>query len=197
MRALLVLLPDCSVATYKAEGEMNVVKKAIRTLISASAAKFKLTQWHLAPRDIGEKRLRGQLHQLGWPVGRLLRFGATAHALRKSWQERYAPWRGIREEVVILGPDVYSSLTNKGYYAQPKATGRCFFTDDIVIPQLPSLNVEEQVLYLPERPDNAPVRRQRRKASAPAISMVFDMEGKRVITERHPEMFEFALVPAD
>ena len=68
------------------EGEMNVIKKGIRTLISAGVAPLK--QWLLASRYIGERRLRLQLQQLGWPVGRLLRFGAKAFALRKSWQAR-------------------------------------------------------------------------------------------------------------
>ena len=49
-------------STYKAngqvEGEMNVVKKAISTLISAGSATLK--QWPLAARHIGERRLRAQ-----------------------------------------------------------------------------------------------------------------------------------------
>ena len=191
-----ILTTMTSGSTYKAngrvEGEMNVVKKAIRTLITAGAATLK--QWPLAARHIGERRLRVQLNQLGWPVGRLLRFGATAFALRKSWQERYAPWRDIREEVTVLGPDIYSSLTNTGYYVKSKTTGRHFFTDDIVVPELPQPAVEDQVLYLPERSPDAPMYRHRKKASVPAISMFFDIEGERVITQRHPEMFEFPLV---
>eukprot|EP00435_Cladocopium_sp_Y103_P029454 s2415_g7.t1 len=159
-------------------------KKSIRTLISAGAAKLK--QWPLAARHIGERRLRSQLHQLGWPVGRLLRFGATAFALRKSWQERYTPWREVREEVIILGPDIYSSLTTTGYFVQSKATGRCFFTDDVVVPQLPPPNVEEQVLYLPERPEGAPLHRHRKKAAIQVLSMS-DIEGERIIMQRHSD----------
>eukprot|EP00435_Cladocopium_sp_Y103_P030555 s975_g7.t1 len=174
-------------ANGRVEGEMNVIKKSIQTLISSGVAK--LNQWPLAARHIGERRLRRQLHQLGWPVGRLLRFGATAFALRKSWQERYAPWREVREEVTILGPDIYSSLTSTGYFVQSKATGRCFFTDDIVVPELPAPNVEEQVLYLPERPEGAPLHRHRKKAGVPALSML-NIEGERVILNRHPDMFE-------
>ena len=92
-----ILTTMTSGSTYKAngrvEGEMNVVKKAIRTLITAGTATLK--QWPLAARHIGERRLRVQLNQLGWPVGRLLRFGATAFALRKSWQERYDAIRSL------------------------------------------------------------------------------------------------------
>ena len=89
----------------------------------------------------------------------------------------------------FLGPDMNSSLTNTGYFVESKATGRRFFTDDIVIPEVQQPSVEEQVLYLPERPAAVPLRRQRAKARTPAISML-DIEGERVITQRFPEMFE-------
>jgi len=147
---------------------MNMIKKSIRTLIPARLGT--LTQWPLIARHIGERRLRAQLQLLGWSVGRLLRFGATAFALRKSWQARYAPWREVREEVTILGPDMNSSLTS---------------TVDIIIPETQQPDVEEQVLYLPERADD----RQRCKAAQPAISM-FHIEGEERIVARCPEMFE-------
>eukprot|EP00435_Cladocopium_sp_Y103_P032651 s1805_g8.t1 len=162
-------------SSYKAngrvEGEMNVVKKSIRTLIAAGAAL--LTQWPLAARHVGERRLRGQLHQLGWPVNRLLRFGATAYALRKSWQERYAPWRDIREEAGVFS--------------------RTTWWSEVVPPA-----IEDQVLYLPERQEGAPMKRHRKKASLPVLSMFYNIEGERVITERHPDFFEFPFVaPGD
>ena len=92
-------------ANGRVEAEMGVIKKSIRILVSGGTCT--LTQWPLAARHLGERRLRNQLKTLGWPVGRLLRFGAKAFALRKSWQSRYAPWRDVREEVIILGPDVF------------------------------------------------------------------------------------------
>ena len=178
-------------SSYKANGrvesEMNMVKKSIRTLISAQLGT--LTQWPLIARHIGERRLRAQLQLLGWPVGRLLKFGATAFALRKSWQARYAPWREVREEVTILGPDMNSSLTNTGYLVQSKDSGRRFSTDDIIIPDPQQPGVEEQVLYLPERADDAPARRQRRKAIQPVVSM-FHIEGEERIVEACPDKFE-------
>ena len=122
-------------------------------------------------------------------VGFLLRFGATAYALRKSWQARYVAWRDVREEVRVLGPDMNSSLTNTGYFVESKATGRRFYTDDIVIPEPQQPALEEQVLYLPERPAAVPLRRQRVKASTPAISMLH-MEGENIITNQFSEMFE-------
>ena len=178
-------------SSYKSNGrceaEVGVIKKSIRILISSGSCS--LTQWPLAARHLGERRLRGQLSILGWPVGRLVKFGAKAYALRKSWQSRYAPWREDREEVQVLGPDANSSLTNTGYYVRSVATGRHFFTDDIIIPEASQPAVEDQVLYLPERLAEVPARRQRRKAAQPAISM-FDIEGGRKIVERCPEMFE-------
>ena len=178
-------------SSYKSNGrceaEVGVIKKSIRILISSGSCT--LTQWPLAARHLGERRLRGQLSILGWPVGRLVKFGAKAYALRKSWQSRYAPWREDREEVQVLGPDANSSLTNTGYYVRSVATGRHFFTDDIIIPEVQQPAVEDQVLYLPERAAEVPARRQRRKAAQPAISM-FDIEGERTILERCPTMFE-------
>jgi hypothetical protein len=82
-----------------------------------------------------------------------------------------------------------SSLTNTGYFVESKTTGRRFYTDDIVIPEVQQPSVENQVLYLPERPEAMPLRRQRSKARTPAISML-DIEGERVITQRFPDMFE-------
>ena len=120
-----------------------------------------LKQCPLAARHIGERRLRAQLQLVGWPVGRLLRFGATAYALRKSWQARYVAWRDVREEVTILGPDMISSPRNSGYFVESKAMGRRFYTDDIMVPEPQQPALEEQVLYLPERLAAVPLRRQR------------------------------------
>ena len=166
---------------------MGVIKKSIRTLITAGTCT--LSQWPLAASHIGERRLRSQLNLLGWPVGRLLKFGAKAYALRKSWQARYAPWREVREEVIVLGPDVYSSLTNTGYYVKSVTTGRCFFTDDIIIPAESQPAVEDQVLYLPEREDTKPTHRFRHKAPQPLVSML-DIEGEGRIMKEHSNMFE-------
>ena len=111
---------------------MNMVKKGIRTIITANPCP--LDRWPLAARHIGERRLRNQLHHAGWPVGRLLRFGSKAYALKKRWQDRYVQWRDCREEVVIWGPAIGSSITTTTYYVKSTATDRRFYTDDIVIP---------------------------------------------------------------
>eukprot|EP00435_Cladocopium_sp_Y103_P029326 s3762_g7.t1 len=112
-------------ANGRVENEVGVIKKSIHILISSGTCL--LSQWHLAARHLGERRLHSQLNILGWPVGRLLKFGAKAYALRKTWQARYAPSRDSREEVIVLGPDVYASLTNTGYYVKSVTTGRCFY----------------------------------------------------------------------
>ena len=171
----------------RVEGEMNTVKKSIRTLVSSGVAT--LQQWPLVARHIGERRLRAQLHGLGWPVGRLIRFGAKAYAMRKSWQGSYDQWRDVREEVKVLGPDIHSSLTSTGYYVQSITTGRKFYTDDVVIPALDQPTAEDQVLYLPERPPVPAPRRLRAKTSVPAISMC-NIEGEEIILKRFGQMFE-------
>ena len=50
-------------ANSRVEGEMNVIKKSIRTLITAGMST--LQQWPLAARHIGERRLRAQLQLMG------------------------------------------------------------------------------------------------------------------------------------
>ena len=157
----------------RCEAEVGAIRKSIRVLISAGTCTLQHRIWE----NIAYEEC-------------LLRFGAKAHSPRKSWQARYAPWREAGEEVKILGPDKHSSLTNTGYYACSTSTGRCFFTDDIIIiPEAQQPGVEDQVLYLPGRDAEAPQRRHRQKAQQPAISM-FDIEGETKIVTRHPEMFE-------
>ena len=161
-------------SSYKAngrvEGEMNTIKKSMRTLITAGACPA--DRWPLVARHVGERRLRSQLHQLGWPTGRLLRFGCQAFALKKSWQNRYEQWRNAREEVRVMGPAINSSLTNTSYFVQSVATNRFFYTDDIVMPDWNQPAIEEQVIYLPELPGGAPrpTRRVRGKTSPLSLS---------------------------
>ena len=78
-----------------------------------------------------------------------------------------------------------SSITNTSYFVESSANGRRFFTDDVVIPEAHQPAAEDQVLYLPERPDGVPQRRHRRKAPVQAISMLH-IDEERVITERFP-----------
>ena len=72
----------------RVEGELGEVKKHVRTIVASS--ELGLDKWPLAAIHIGERRLRGQLRSLGYPSGPLLKFGAKAYALKKSWQERLA-----------------------------------------------------------------------------------------------------------
>lgn len=141
-----------------------------------SAGTCTLRQWPLAAWHLGDRRLRSQLGLLGWPTGRLLRFGAKTYALRKSWQARYI---------------AHGKRSGNGYYVCSTSSGRVFFsTDDIIIiPETLQPGVEDQVLYLPGRDAEAPQRRHRQKAQRPAISM-FDIKGGTKIGTRHPDMFE-------
>ena len=180
-------------SSYKAngrvEGEMNTIKKSIRTLISAGVCEA--ARWPLAARHVGERRLRSQLHKLGWHTGRLLRFGSKAFALKKSWQNRYEQWRETREEIRIMGPAIHSSLTNTSYFVQSATTGRWFYTDDLVIPDVAQPAVEDQVLYLPEQPaDRAVVPRRLRGKTAPAALSMMSIEGEKMIVSRFGCMFE-------
>ena len=179
----------------RAENEVGMIKKGVRTLISAQACP--LDRWPLAVRHVGERRLRNQLNHAGWPVGRLLRFGSKAYALKKSWQDRYAQWRDCREEVVVWGPAEGSSITTTTYYVKSTATERCFYTDDVVIPADDGMNAAvdagpggEVLPYLPERDDGhaqplfrdgLPARRLRSKTAPPpaiATMSMLHIEGR-------------------
>ena len=195
----------------RVESEMNMIKKGIRTLISAGACP--LERWPLAARQVGERRLRNQLSQSGWPVGRLLCFGAKAYALKKSWQDRYVQWRNCREEVVVWGPAIGTSITTTTYYVKSMTTDRCFYTDDVVIPQdaLPDPNAAGadpggDLPHLPEREDHqqaqplfengVPKRRLRQKTTPPAIRLsMLHIEGEKMLVEKYYNSFEFLQPP--
>ena len=196
----------------RAENEVGMIKKGARTLISAGACP--LDRWPLAVRHVGERRLRNQLNQAGWPVGKLLRFGSKAYALKKSWQDRYAQWRDCREEVVVWGPAEGSSITTTTYYVKAIATERCFYTDDVVIPADDGMNAAvdagpggEVLPYLPERDggqaqplfrDGVPARRLRSKTAPPpaiATMSMLHIEGEKRILAKFGSVFEFALPP--
>ena len=196
----------------RAENEVGMIKKGVRTSISAGACP--LDRWPLAVRHVGERRLRNQLNQAGWPVGKLLRFGSKAYALKKSWQDRYAQWRDCREEVVVWGPAEGSSITTTTYYVKAIATERCFYTDDVVIPADDGMNAAvdagpggEVLPYLPERDggqaqplfrDGVPARRLRSKTAPPpaiATMSMLHIEGEKRILAKFGSVFEFALPP--
>ena len=177
-------------SSYKSNGrveaEVGATKRGVKTLISAGLCPS--DHWPLAARHIGERRLRNQLRAVGWPASPMLRFGSKAFALRKSWQERYTHWRDAREEVIIMGPDKFSSLTTTSYYVKSISTGKFFYTDDVVQPpaDVPvDLPGEPPAIHLEERGDRAsppvwagvPTRRLRGKTTVPAISM-FHIEGE-------------------
>eukprot|EP00438_Fugacium_kawagutii_P026282 Skav208236 [mRNA] locus=scaffold2601:200137:204873:+ [translate_table: standard] len=172
-------------STYKqngrAESEVNNVKRGVRTLISAD--RCELEQWPLAARQVGERRLRSQLQQLGWPTGEMLPFGTRAYAFRKSWQDRYNDWRETRELVTVLGPDASSSLTTTCYYVKAVASGRYFYTDDVVQVDPQTLDralADDQLVHLPIRDSephrhgwgDAPTRRLRGKQGLPQLAML-------------------------
>ena len=170
----------------RVEGELGVIKKHVRTVVASSD--LGLDKWPLAAIHIGERRLRGQLRSLGFPSGPLLKFGAKAYALKKSWQERYQPWREVRDEVTVLGPAIQSSLTTTSYYVQSIESQRYFYTDDVVVPSAEQPEAEEALVHLPELGDSPPKpmweggvprRRLRDKTAVPQLSML-RMEGEGV-----------------
>ena len=161
-----------------------MIKKHVRTIMTTTG--LDLNQWPLAAIHIGERRLRGQLRSLGVPVGPLLKFGAKAYALKKSWQDRYQPWRTIRDEVQVLGPALQSSFTSTSYYVRSTETQKYFYTDDVVIPSADQPEADDDHVYLPlqQEPSGSaawegdiPRRRLREKTAIPQLSML-GMEGE-------------------
>ena len=184
----------------RVEGELGVVKKHVRTVLTTTG--LGLEMWPLAATHIGERRLRGQLRSLGFPIGPLLRFGSRAYALKKSWQDRYQPWREIRDEVVVLGPALQSSMTTTSYYVQSLETKRFFYTDDVVVPSPNQPEADEALVHLPvlsdppRRPawqDGVPRRRLTEKTAIPQVSMLH-MEGEDAWCQnwlcKHRELFD-------
>eukprot|EP00438_Fugacium_kawagutii_P019184 Skav219373 [mRNA] locus=scaffold76:661740:669233:+ [translate_table: standard] len=166
-------------ANGRVENEIQQVKKLVKVLISSN--KCELEQWPLAARHASERRLRGQLREVGWPVGDLLPFGSTAFSLRKWWQNRYEAWRENREPVTVLGPAKFSSLTSTSYYVVSKSSGQWFYTSDVVIPEANQPMQEERIIYLPElapeelqhQPVEVPTHRVRGKQAPPPQVLQF------------------------
>ena len=81
-----IVLTKTSGDNYKANGrceaELGVVKRSIRTVLSAGG--HNLNCWPLVAKHVGERRLRAQLRSLGYPVGDFLRFGTQASGLCPS-----------------------------------------------------------------------------------------------------------------
>ena len=167
----------------RVENEVGSIKRAIRTLVSAKICI--LEQWPLAARHIAERRLRLQLQRVGWPAAPLLKFGTRALALRKSWHERYFPWRDVREEVIVLGPDRFSSLTSTSYYVQSVQIKKYFYTDDVVV-TTPDQQAIEDAIFLPVRGEqplqlgwtDEPHRRLHGKQHVPALQLMMFIEGE-------------------
>ena len=164
---------DSFKANGRVEGELGVIKKHVRTVVATTG--LGLEYWPLAAIHIGERRLRGQLRNLGLPVGPMLQFGSKAFALKKSWQE-----------VIVSGPAIHSSLTSTSYYVQSVDTKRFFYTDDVVVPMAHQPEAAEVCAYLPEldRPPgvpqwegSVPKRRLWDKTAIPQLSMLY-MEGE-------------------
>ena len=171
----------------RVEAEVGNTKRAIKTILTANQCPLEC--WPLCARHIGERRLRCQLQKLGFPTGPMLRFGSKVYALRKSWQERYTHWRDAREEVQIMGPDKFTSLTTTSYYVKSLKTGRFFYTDDVV--QIPpdaplELPGDSHDIYVEERGERSsmpqwpgvPTRRLRGKTAVPAIRSMVNIEGE-------------------
>ena len=139
-------------ANGRAENEVGVVKRHARVLMKVHGCDE--VQWPLLIRHAGERRLRWQLNQVGFPVPALLLFGTKVLVKQKSWNGRCAAWRWDRVEGRIVGPDPWSSLTSGGYCVQLTDNGRYAPSSD-VIAQHPGTH-EDVARMVVERQEDVP-----------------------------------------
>eukprot|EP00435_Cladocopium_sp_Y103_P014795 s1755_g3.t1 len=138
-------------SSFKANGRVEAEVGATKRAVRTliSAKLCPLEHWPLAARHIGERRLR------------------------------YTQWRDVREAVIVMGPDKFSSLTTTSYYVRSLSTGKFFYTDDVVQPPSDAplaLPDDQPTIYLEERGENSlpppwpeiPRRRLRGKTTLPA-----------------------------
>ena len=164
----------------RCEAEVGVLKKATKVAIRASGLDSNL--WPLIMRHMGQRRLREQMRLMGVPKPMLLPVGSTVYALKKIWHEIYQDWREVREQVRVLGPDKYSSMSSPSYVVQSVENGNWFTTGDVVTggedpPALADVVPDVELAVRPEPVAPAiPPRRLRQKTSPPLVSMMI-MEG--------------------
>ena len=132
----------------------------------------------------GTKEAEGtnETHGRTYTYAVLLPVGSTVYALKKIWHEIYQDWRGVREQVRVLGPDKYSSMNSPSYVVQSVEHGNWFTTGDVVAggedpPALADVVPDVELAVRPEPVAPAiPPRRLRQKTSPPLVSMMI-MEG--------------------
>ena len=159
----------------RAENEIGIVKRHAKVLMKAHNVAEEL--WPILVRHAGERRLRWQLQQVGYPVPELLPFNTKVFVKRKSWNERYAAWRWERAPGCIMGPDPWSSLTSGGYCVQLE-DGKFLASTDVVVENAELGDQAAVDLVVQERFHEArdqhlaeaPRRRLRFKQGAPQIS---------------------------
>ena len=133
-------------------------------------------EWPMLVRHAGERRLRWQLLQVGYPIPALLPFNTKVLVKRKSWNNRYGQWRWDRAPGKIYGPDPWSSMTSGGYVVKMD-DGRFVPSTDVVV-EHPEPGEPEQLPMVQERPEQqegealveAPRRRLRFKQPEPRLA---------------------------
>ena len=118
----------------RAEGDINMIKKQVRTLLKETG--FEASLWPLAARHAAERRMRLQLEALQCPTRPLLQFGREAYAMQKIWNEKYQDWKMTLRKVTIMGPDVAMSASMPGYYVRGE-DGKYFHSSDVVTAEGP------------------------------------------------------------
>ena len=131
----------------RAEGDINMIKKQVRTLLKETG--FEASLWPLAARHAAERRMRLQLEALQCPTRPILQFGREAYAMQKIWNEKYQDWKMTRRRVTIMGPDVAMSASMPGYYVRGE-DGKYFHSSDVVTAEgpPPEAQLEEAELGL-------------------------------------------------
>ena len=161
----------------RAENEIGIVKRHAKVLMRAHNVAEEL--WPILVRHAGERRLRWQLQQVGYPVPELLPFYTKVLVKRKSWNERYAAWRWERAPGRVMGPDPWSSLTSGGYCVQLE-DGKFLASTDVVVENEELGNHADVDIVVQERFHaardqhlaEAPRRRLRYKQGVPQVAKI-------------------------
>ena len=159
----------------RAEAEIGVVKRRAKILMKAHDISEE--KWPILVRHAAERRLRWQLHQVGFPVPELLPFDAKVLVKRKSWNNRYGAWRWERAPGRIRGPDPWSSLTSGGYCVEMEA-GNYVASTDVIVEQLePGEADAPPVVEAREAIQDQPLAAPRRRNSVQAAGTTSRQDG--------------------
>ena len=93
--------------------------------------------WPLMAKQVGERRGRKQLKDLGFSAPQLLPWGMKVMITTKGWTDFQGHWRSRKQAGKIRGPDPSMSLTSGGHLVEVE-DGKLVRSDDLTEVVMPS-----------------------------------------------------------